>query len=213
MEAATGLHIRQDRASGIALLEAVYKCPNCKRLNVAAERRPYGDRDGVTQLDVANQHDWVAPTWTPVLGQARDFPDMPPHIAEAAREASFCLSIGAFRAAGALARAVIEATAKDKNAEGRDLYARIEALAAADHIRLHTKEQAHEVRHFGNGMAHGDFVERVSKEEADEVIELMAEVLDEVYQSPARLAALREARLARKSGSAEASVNPSSDPR
>ena len=65
-------------------------------------------------------------------------------------------------------------------------------------LREHIKEQAHEVRHLGNDMAHGDFVEPISTEEADEVLELMAEVLHEVFESQARLLRVRNARLARK---------------
>jgi Ser-tRNA(Ala) deacylase AlaX len=140
----------------------------------------------------------------PRLEERRDFEDVPAHIAEAASEATLCLSVGAFRAAGALARAVIEATAKDKGAEGKTLEKRIDALRDADHIRKHTREQAHEIRHFGNDMAHGDFVELVTEEEAEEVVELMTEVLDEVYQSPARLLKRKTARLAKK-GEAEGS--------
>jgi hypothetical protein len=122
---------------------------------------------------------------------------VPAHIADAATEATLCLSAGAYRAVGSLARAVIEATSKDRGAEGTNLEKRIEALHAAGEVRRHTKDQAHEVRHFGNEMAHGDFIDPVTKEEAEEVIVLMAEVLDEVYQSPARLARRRQAREAK----------------
>jgi ribosomal protein L21 len=200
MDAASGLHITQERFHGTrtAMLEAVYKCPNCKRLNPAMERRSCGSEDGVSSPDGANNHDWADPTWIPVCGEVREFADVPEHIAVAATEATFCLSVGAFRAAGALARAVVEATAKDKKITTGKLADKTDALAAAGHVREHTKEQAHEVRHFGNDMAHGDFVDQVEKEDAEEVIELMAEVLVEVYQSPARLSARKAARLAKK---------------
>jgi hypothetical protein len=46
----------------------------------------------------------------------------------------------------------------------------------AGHILEHSYEVAHEVRQFGNNMAHGDFVHPVPKEGAEQVIELMAEV-------------------------------------
>jgi|BarGraNGADG00212_1021973.scaffolds.fasta_scaffold08393_3 hypothetical protein len=47
-------------------------------------------------------------------------------------------------------------------------------------------------------MAHGDFVDPVSQEEATEVVELVSELLNEAYQSPARLDRVREARKAKK---------------
>lgn len=177
-----------------AINEAAYVCPNCYRINVASE---YDDSyvERVYSSDDADTHRWGPfVQWMPKRGQRVDYNDVPGHIAQAAAEAVFCLSMDAFRAAGSLARAVVEATCKDKKAEGRDLYKRIEALAEAGHVRLHTKEQAHEVRHFGNGMAHGDFAAPVTKAEAQEVIVLMTEILDEVYQSPAGLARMRAGR-------------------
>jgi hypothetical protein len=47
-------------------------------------------------------------------------------------------------------------------------------------------------------MADGDFVDEVSEHEADEIVQLMREVLDEVYQSSARLENHKAARLANK---------------
>src|SRR5262245_41493043 len=52
-------------------------------------------------------------TW-PELVSGKTFPDVPGHIAEAADEAYLCLGIQAYRATVLLARAVVEATAKDK---------------------------------------------------------------------------------------------------
>lgn len=201
MEAASGLHTviaRPGFAGGYR--EAAYECPNCGRLNLASEWDPDTTSNGVADSRIADSRHWERPVWLPLRGEVREFPDVPGHIAQAASEATLCHSVGAYRAVGALARAVIEATAKDKGAEGGNLAARIDALRHGDHIREHTKAQAHEVRHFGNDMAHGDFVDPVTQEEAEEVLELMAEVLDEVYQSPARLERRRQARLAKKGG-------------
>jgi hypothetical protein len=44
-------------------------------------------------------------------------------------------------------------------------------------IRPHIKDAAHEIRLLGNNMAHGDFVDRVEPEGADEILELMARSL------------------------------------
>lgn len=200
MEAASGLHIIKDATGLGATTEAVYKCPNCLRLNVATQRdgRSNTSTSGVAAQDAANKMAWVRPSWLPRYGEVVEFEDVPEHIAQAATEATLCLSVGAYRAVGSLARAVIEATAKDKDADGKTLEKRIDALRDGDHIRKHTNEQAHEIRHFGNDMAHGDFIDPITQEEAEEVIELMAEVLDEVYQSPARLSKRKAARLAKK---------------
>lgn len=189
--------------------QGAFACPNCHRLSIATKTPDEYTKDVLPNYDDGDTFNWGdSITWLPKRGQQRDFPDVPPKIAEAATEATFCLSVGAYRATGSLARAVIEATAKEKKAEGKDLYHRIEALAAGGHIREHTKEQAHEIRHFGNGMAHGDFTDPVTEEDAAEVVELMSEVLNEVFQSPARLAKVKEAREAKKAAAKAANGGP-----
>lgn len=201
MTAASALLMtRADRGPGCTV-QSVYVCLNCHRLNVATEHNPdgYVTEPSFGSRENADSYDWGPYVqWLPKRGERKDFPDVPDHIAEAASEATYCLSMGANRAAGSLARAVVEATAKDKKAQGGNLAARIDALAAAGHLREFTKEQAHEIRHFGNGMAHGDFTDPVSDEAAAEIVELMGAVLDEVYQAPARLAKVRAARQAKR---------------
>lgn len=58
-------------------------------------------------------------------------------------------------------------------------------------------DAAHEIRHLGTDMAHGDLAEPVSKSDATEILTLMDEVLAEVFQSPARVARLQAARAAK----------------
>ncbi len=201
MEPASGIHVIADSFGAGSTLQGVYKCPNCLRLNLATEWADHTPRGGSQVYPIATAAEnarWASPTWLPRPGEVREFEDVPDHIAQAASEAALCLAVGAHRAVGSLARAVVEATAKDKGAKGKDLRARIDALRDGDHIRKHTQGQAHEVRYFGNDMAHGDFADPVTAEEAEEIIELMAEVLDEDYQSPARLQRLKDARLAKK---------------
>lgn len=195
MEPASGLHRIADEFGYGMTTQAVYVCPNCHRLNMATQHSEETSGQGgvLPMAEAAEKAKWYGARWLPRPGENRDFPDVPGHIAEAASEAALCLSAGAYRAVGSLARAVLEATAKDKGANGKSLAERIHALSNAGHVRHHTKEVADEVRHFGNDMAHGDFVDPVTQQEAEEVLELMAEVLAEVYQSPARLARRRAA--------------------
>ena len=96
-----------------------------------------------------------------------------------------------------MARTVIEATAKDKGILRGTLQSKIEELQASNWLREHIKESAHEIRHFGNDMAHGDITLSVDEMDVVEVLALMDEILNEVYQSHARLAAVRGRRLAR----------------
>ena len=184
-----------------SITQAAYRCPNCHRINLAYEQtNDYQSGPSARGTAAAQAHEWGEwnGSWLPKLGDSADFEDVPEHIAAAASEATLCLSMSAYRAVGALARAVIEATAKDKQVNGSSLAARINALADAGHIRAHTRDQAHEVRYFGNEMAHGDFADATTAEAATEIVALMSEVLNEVYQSPARLNRVREAREAKR---------------
>jgi hypothetical protein len=71
-----------------------------------------------------------------------------------------------------MARATVEATAKDKGITSGKLQSKIEQLAANGHISEAMKEAAHEIRFAGNDAAHGDLVgEPISVEEATEVVE------------------------------------------
>lgn len=134
--------------------------------------------------------------WQPDKVGGKSFPDVPEHIASAADEAHRCHSIGAQRAAILLGRSVVEATAKDKGCDEGGLAAKIDALETAGHIRNLIAETAHEIRYLGNNMAHGDFVEPATTDQAEDVLAFMDEVLNEVYQAPARVQARRATRQA-----------------
>jgi len=104
-----------------------------------------------------------------------------------------------------MARAVIEATAKDKGITNGDVQAKINQLAADGHISAAMKEAAHEIRFAGNEAAHGDLVgEPIGIDEAAEVVELMDAILERVYQEPAKVARVRASREARRNHQAPA---------
>lgn len=138
--------------------------------------------------------------WLPEHGSGKTFGDVPSHIAEAASEAHSCHSISAYRASTLMARSVIEATAKEKGVVNGTLFKKIDALAELGLLRAHIKAAAHEIRHFGNDMAHGDFISPVIEEESTLVLTLMGEVLDDVFQSPARVKKAMAARAAKQTG-------------
>jgi hypothetical protein len=136
--------------------------------------------------------------WRPSATDSHSYPNVPEHIAEAATEAYECNSCEHYRGAIMLARAVIEATAKDNAITTGTLFSKIEALATAGLIRSVIKDAAHGVRELGNEMAHGDFVDPISPEESQLVIRLMGEILNDVYQSPASIAQAQQAAQTRR---------------
>ena len=105
-----------------------------------------------------------------------------------------------------MARAVIEATAKEKGITAATFTPRSSA-SANGHISEAMKEAAHEIRFAGNEVAHGDLVEEpISVEDATEVVELMDAILERVYQEPAKVARVRASREARRNRQVPAGV-------
>ncbi|WP_194239297.1 DUF4145 domain-containing protein [Microbacterium sp. CBA3102] len=88
--------------------------------------------------------------------------------------------------------------AKEKGITSGRLVSKIDELATQGLVRNSTKDAAHEIRHLGNDMAHGDIEDSPAQVDVDDVLALMDEVLNEVFQGPARTARVR----ARRDGTA-----------
>jgi hypothetical protein len=196
----------QVMTQGDQLVIAAYRCGVCKAISVAIAEAP-------AQLIGPSLGNWIDSdgnlsdthlTWRPSASDTRDYPDVPAHIAAAATEAFECHSDGHYRAAILLARSVIEATAKDKGITSGNLQTKIQEMERQNLIRPNIEAMAHGIRGYGNEMAHGDFVAPLSAEESALVIELMGEILNEVYQAPARLTRVQQAFTARQQGSGQA---------
>ena len=137
---------------------------------------------------------WV---WPDVIPR-KTYPDVPNAIANAAVEAHKALDAQAPHASVVMARATVEAMAKDKGITQGGLESKIDHLAADGHISEAMKEAAHEIRFAGNEVAHSDILnEPISLEDATEVVELMDALLERVYQEPAKVARVRASREAR----------------
>lgn len=127
----------------------------------------------------------VTMSWLPLAAEAPTIEDVPESIARAAREAHTSLSIGNYMSAILMARTVIEATAKANGITSGDLSKKINKMRDEDLIRPAIADRAHEVRYFGNDMAHGDIDEVPEQVDAEDVLALMGQVLSEVFQGPA----------------------------
>ncbi len=181
------------------LVCAAFICSICRGQSIAlgSVEYGYGRRNLPGFFENARGDDLI---WRPSAAETRSYPDVPQHIGEAAKEAYECDSYQHYRAAIMLARAVIEATAKDSGITTGNLFSKIEAMATQGLIRGKIRDAAHGVRELGNEMAHGDFVEPISAEESQLVIRLMGEILNDVYQSPAAIEQAQQAAEARRQG-------------
>lgn len=173
-------------------------CDNCGQLssaqgpiNYAAKSRASTDLGHVRPAIVGYEDSLE---WWPKVGAAPEIEDVPPAIARAAREAYSSASIGNPMAAILMARTVVEATAKANGISSGTLASKINQMREMNLIRPAIAEQAHEVRFMGNDMAHGDIEDAPDSIDAEEILALMAEVLAEVFQGPARLERIRARR-------------------
>ena len=178
------------------VVESAFICDECDRMSVGFAAIEAGDEHLVREpLAFWQANDPFE--WQPKYVEGQEFPDVPGHIAAAASEAHRGESVDNHMSAILMARTVIEATAKDKDISEGGLQRKIQLMVERGLIRPHIKEVADEVRHFGNDMAHGDITIPVDRDDAVEVLALMDEILNEVYQGPARLASVRARRLER----------------
>jgi hypothetical protein len=184
-------------------LMACFRCDGCGALNIRSMTtgdiiNPDLDAAGITAM-LAEEFPFpeavTSTDWYPVDARGKRYPDVPAEIAAAASEAHRCMAVEGYRGAVLLARSVIEATTKDKGMTTGSLVTKIDAMYEARLIREDIRDGAHEVRYLANDAAHGDFVEPVPQADAELILTLMDEVLEEVYQSPARVARRRAARL------------------
>ena len=175
-------------------IQAVFTCSHCSAVMIGRLWNSKGW--GTSALNGeglwAEENDQIA--WQPQLPAGKDFPDVPAPIASAADEAHRCRSIGALRASILLARGVLEATAKDNEITKGRLAEKIDELESKGLVRPFTRDAAHELRYLGNDMAHGDFVDTIVESDCIAVLDIVDEVLNEVYQGPARVVRMKEKR-------------------
>lgn len=178
--------------------DAAYRCDNseCGRFSVVTWYTPYDPTESYRSGEPESHDRRVV--WSPPPTRQPDYPDVPPHIAYAAREAWKAYALDAFIATCAVARSVIEAAAKHKKVTIRGIEAKIDELAAQQLIWGDLLDSAHIVRQFGNDAAHGDISQPPTQQEAQDVLAIVDELLHQLFTSPARSERLRQDRAERR---------------
>ena len=114
------------------------------------------------------------------------------HIRADYEEASKCYNAGLHIAAAIMCRRLIELSAKEKGAEGRNLYERIESLVEAGVLTSELGKVAHRIRIIGNNGAHPDYPDLIGlgQKDAEEALEFVKIYTDYVYVLPAKTSIL-----------------------
>lgn len=174
--------------------DAAYRCDNakCGRYSVVSW---YSTHDPTEHYRSGEpEHYDRRVMWSPPPMQRRDYPDVPDRIAAAAREGWLAHAHGAEIAACAVARSVVECSAKRLKVDVFGIEAKINELAKRRLIWGDLVDSAHVVRQFGNDAAHGDLIEPPSAEETRDVLDIMDELLHQLFTTPARSKRLRASR-------------------
>jgi len=180
------------------------ECNACQGRSVAmtmTSDMPYGvgTLSDVKEFWRENDPVQVSPQWV----EGKDFDFVPDHIADTASEAFMCHSIGAHRAAILMARAAIEAAAKNNDVRTGNLASKIETLAEQGLIRPPVKVAADELRLSGNEMAHDELTDPVEEDYAADVLLLLTAILKELYETQVLSRRIRDSREGREESTSE----------
>lgn len=179
--------------------DAAYRCDSCHRYSVVTWYTTYDPTESYRSGEPEDYDRSVI--WSPPPVRRPEYPDVPDRIASAAREAWVSHAHGAEIAACAVARAVVESSAKTLDVDVFGIEAKIDELAEQGLIWGDLVESAHVVRQFGNDAAHGDLIEPPSHEETRDVLDIMDELLHQLFTTPARSERLRASRGERRRAS------------
>lgn len=200
MTSVGGATVADSIPSGRYRIEGTFRCDACQRFNIG--ELGFRSKPQNVEHETYAARFWAEQDpekWYPAFVAGQDYPDVPPHVARAASEAHMCRSVAADMSAILMARAVIEAVAKDHGIDSGSLFKKIDAMHGQGLIAEFARKTAHTIRTFGNDMAHGDFTVEVDVQDAKAVLTFMDYILREVYQAPAELQRLQDAADARKS--------------
>jgi hypothetical protein len=118
---------------------------------------------------------------------------IPSQIAKAFQEAIICHSNNCFIASAIMIRKTLEEICEERNAEGKNLFARLKDLGTKILIPKELVDAMNELRLLGNDAAHieAQTFMQVGKNEIEISIEFTKEILKAVYQYESLLSKLR----------------------
>lgn len=182
-------------------LEVVGTPEGIRRVQVVATIECMGclERSVVIEDEINDQHGRQGVLWWPAdhLVEIDENASVPDKIYEAYAEGIRCLSVQAPNAAVALFRTVIAQIVEDRGspaAKGKNtLYDRIDQMVSDRTLWDDFGDWAHHIRQTGNAGAHGEKFDPVTMEQAQELQQFVRELINFLYEQPARRAAAKPA--------------------
>ena len=123
--------------------------------------------------------------WKPAGYASPDYEGTPQNIADAAREAHRCMAVDAPNAVATMARRAAQGAARDLGAKCHTLFDQLKWLRSEGKITTSLFEVAETLRLAGNDGAHP--LDKVSVQEAQQLLSFLDDLLLYVYGLPAKL--------------------------
>jgi hypothetical protein len=162
---------------------ASMECRNCNQPVIVLEEKFIGDKaakDCVSSGTVT----WEGFFWWP-FANINYSEEVPETIQRIIQEAKVTYAAQCYRASAVMARRALEAIAVDKGELDGKLVHRIKNLVSAGKIDKNLGDWATEIRLIGNTAAHYDSADDVEKEDANQIILFLDQLINYIYIMPA----------------------------
>jgi hypothetical protein len=166
-------------------------CRHCKQGVAVLEEEWVGDHPKREGLKGGGTISWRGFHWWPPVGIALHSV-VPEQIREAFHEAALALGANCPRASAVMARRTLEAIAADRGEVSGTLAEKLKRLSLAGVLHPTLADWSTEVRLVGNAGAHFDPMEKVTVEDARQLIEFIRELAKYIYVLPHELSTRRQ---------------------
>jgi len=166
------------------------ECRNCHQPVIVIEQEFVGDTPS-TKKHSGGYVSYRGLFWWPFQG-IEIFPDIPEIIQNILNEAKISYSVQCYRASAVMSRRTLEAITVEKGEMTGVLATRIKNLISKGILDKTLGEWATEIRLIGNSGAHFDPIYDVEKEDANQIILFIDELIKYVYIMPAEIARRRK---------------------
>lgn len=171
---------------------SVWSCHHCDRAIFVTHNPSEYDHVVTQQFQLKS----VFPSLEPIVDER-----VPRGIAEDFVEAGRCFNIGAFKASVVMSRRTIQKMCLNLGAnKGEKLHKQINQLKQEGKLHSDLADIATEIRFLGNGGAHpiDDELDEITNEDAREILDFTAELLDDLYVRPQKVLAMKMKREIKK---------------
>jgi hypothetical protein len=162
-----------------------FLCRNCNQPVIVIEEEFIGDKPAKEGIS-SGENSWQGFFWWPYPSISY-IEEVPVPLQKIMQEAKVTFAAQCFRSSAVMARRALEAITVDKGETEGSLAQRIRNLVSAGIIDMNLGNWATEIRLIGNTAAHYDPVDDVEKNEANQIIMFIDQLINYTYIMPAAI--------------------------